>query len=81
MHYLNKEKYEDVMHLYDDSIFPDGLENVHPRYAITRGNRLMVNMSDYLIVYARDTTGNAGRLLEYAIRREKRGLLKVTEIE
>jgi len=81
MHYLNKEKYEDMMHLYTDSIFPDGLEKVHPRYAIARGNRLMVNMSDYLIVYARDTTGNTGRLLEYAKRREKRGLLKVTEIK
>lgn len=80
MHYLNKDKYDDVKHLFTDSVFPDGLEKIPPRYAITTGNRMMVNKSDYLIVYARDTTGNTGRLLEYARRREKRRLIKITQI-
>lgn len=81
MHYLNKERYDDIMHMFTDSIFPDGLETSPPRYAITRGNRLMVNRSDYLIVYAHDTTGNTGRLLEYARKREKRKLIRIAQID
>ncbi len=80
MHYLNREKYDSIMHMFTDSIFPDGLEKVHPRYAITKGNRMMVDKADYLIAYARYTAGNTGRLLEYAGRREKRNLIKITKI-
>jgi len=81
MHYLNKEKYDDIMHRFSGSIFPDGLEKVPPRYAIVKGNQLMVDKVDYLIAYNKDTTGNVDRLLNYARKREKRGELKITLIE
>lgn len=81
MHYMNKESYIDIIDLFTGAIYPDGLEKVPLKYAIVKGNQKMIDKVDYLIAYARDTTGNTGRLLEYARKREKRNKLKITLIE
>ena len=81
MHYLNTDRYDYVIREFDGSIYPDGLEVTPLRFAISRANRIMVHYADYLIIHARDTSRSSGKLLRHALGREKRGLLKVTEIE
>lgn len=62
---------------FDGTTFPEGLENVPKRYAIVQANRYMVQRSDYLISYCHHI-GNTRNIVEYAQRREKKGLIKVT---
>lgn len=53
-----------------ETIYPEGLENVPPRFAISRRNRWMVDQSDIVLVYCRNSTGGTASVLEYA---EKKG--------
>ncbi len=62
---------------FDGTYFPEGLEKVPLRYAIVQANRYMVQNSDYLITYCHHV-GNTRNIVEYAQRREKKGLIKVT---
>ena len=48
-------EYED----YSDTIFPEGLETVHPRYAISHRNTWMLSHSDYVISYITHSWGGA----------------------
>lgn len=57
-------------------VYPEGLENVPKRYAIVQANKNQINKSDYLI--AHPGYGNSRNFTEYAQRREKKGLIKVT---
>lgn len=61
---------------FDGTLYPNGLEKVPFRLAIVQANRYMVQNSDYLI--AHPGIGNSRNIVEYAQRREKRGLIKVT---
>ncbi len=62
---------------FDGSIYPEGLESVPMRYAIVQANRYMIQHSDYLISYCHHI-GNTRNFVEYAQRREKKGLIKVS---
>lgn len=62
---------------FDGTLYPEGLENVPKRYVIVQANRYMVQRSDYLISYCKHI-GNTRAIVEYAQRREKKGLIKVT---
>lgn len=62
---------------FNGTVYPEGLENVPLRYAIVQANRYMIQNSDYLIAY-RLGVGNSYKLIEYALRREKKKLIKVT---
>lgn len=62
---------------FDGSFYPPGMEHVPKSLAIVRANRYMVDHSDYLIAYVWHPS-NAYGLVEYAQRREKRGLIRVT---
>ena len=62
---------------FDGTFYPEGLETVPLRYAIVQANRYMVQNSDYLITYCHHV-GNTRNIVEYAQRREKKGLIKVT---
>lgn len=64
----------------DSTYFPEGQENVPPRYAIVKLNRNMVRSSDYLIAYVRTITDGSYNLLRYAEGREKRKLLHITNL-
>jgi len=59
-------------------VYPGGLENVPKRFAIVKANRNRIDESDYLI--AHPGYGNSRNFVEYAQRREKKGLIKVTLI-
>jgi hypothetical protein len=63
---------------FDGSFYPPGMETVPKRAAIVRANRYMVDHSDFLIAYAWHPASNARNLVEYAQRREQRGLIRVT---
>lgn len=67
----------DIPESFDGSFYPEGLEKVPFRYAIVQANKYMVQNSDYLISYCHHI-GNTRNIVEYAQRREKKGLIKVT---
>lgn len=57
---------------FDDTMFPEGLELVHPRYAIERRNRWMLERSDYVVTYVRYSWGGAAKFAALAERQGKR---------
>ena len=63
---------------FDGTFYPPGMETVPKRAAIVRANRYMVNHSDYLIAYAWHPASNARELVEYAQKREKQGIIRIT---
>lgn len=54
---------------YDFSIYPDGLELVHPKFAIDRRNRWMIEHADYCVCYINHTHGGAYKFTQQAKRR------------
>ncbi len=64
----------------DGTYFPQGQESALPRYAIVKLNERMVRNSEYLIAYVNAITDGSYNLLTYARRREKRGLLRITNL-
>lgn len=65
---------------YDGTYYPNGLEGVPKRFRIAKANRLMIDTSDWLIAYVCHGASNSRKFLEYAERREKKGLLQVQNI-
>ena len=63
---------------FDATVYPPGMENVPRRLAIIRANRYVVDHVDFLLAYAWHTGSSTQKLVEYAKKREKRGLLKVS---
>lgn len=79
--YLPAQELEETSLGFTGTVFPEGLESVPRRFAIFRANRVMVDACDFLIAYAPRETGNARRVLDYARRRQGRGLLRVVELK
>lgn len=65
---------------FDGSYYPDGMESVPRRYAIVRANQRMVDTCDWLVCYVRHGASNSGKLLEYAEKREKKGLIQIENL-
>ena len=65
---------------FDGTYHPEGLENTPRRYAIVRTNQIMVDDSDWLVCYVRHGASNSRNLLEYAQRREAKGLIQIINI-
>ncbi len=65
---------------FDGSHYPPSIEKVPLRAAIAHANKYSVDHSDYLIVYARCTAGNAWDLLKYAKARTQNGLPHITNL-
>ena len=55
----------------DDTILPEGIEKVHPRYAIVSRNNWMIDRSDYVIAYVARTFGGAYQAVERAKKKGK----------
>ena len=66
---------------FDGTYHPEGLESTPRRYAIVRTNQIMVDTCDWLICYVRHGASNSRNLLEYAQRREAKGLIQIINIE
>lgn len=65
---------------FDGTFYPDGMEAVSRRYAISKANRKMIDQSDFLIAYVTHTVSNAYDLLEYAKKRQARGLIEIISL-
>lgn len=62
---------------FNGTFYPEGLETVPKPFAIVQANRYMIQNSNFLITYCHKA-GNTRNFVEYAQRREKKGLIKVT---
>ncbi len=56
---------------YKDSIYPEGLENVPPKYAIVKRNRWMIDRADYVVVYVKHNFGGAAQFKNIAENKGK----------
>ena len=56
---------------YSDTMLPEGIEFVHPRYAISWRNNWMLRQSDYVVTYITHSWGGAYRCAEKARRQKK----------
>ncbi len=65
---------------YDDFVYPMEMEGVPLKLAIPRLNRLMVQDSGYAIAYVTHSWGGAAATLEYARRRERKGLIRMENL-
>lgn len=54
------------------TMYPEGLEEVHPKFAIERRNRWMLNNADTVVCYVRKIWGGAYRFVNLAGRQGKR---------
>ena len=57
---------------FGDTMFPEGLELVHPPDAIDRRNRWMLERSDYVVTYVHHSWGGAAKFAALAERQGKR---------
>ena len=65
----NKEYYE---YMYDEVIIPDVVAGVHPKSAITKRNRWMVEKSDIIVYYIQRDFGGAYTAIKYATKLGKK---------
>ena len=55
---------------YSDTMLPEGIESVHPHYAISWRNNWMLKQSDYVVTYITRSWGGAA---QYADKAKKQG--------
>lgn len=67
--YLPERNYQEAD--YSDTMFPEGLEDVHPRYAISWRNNWMLRESDFVVTYIAHSWGGAARFAKKAKRTGK----------
>ena len=61
-----KREYDD----YSDTMLPEGIESVHPHYAISWRNKWMLQKSDFVVTYITHSWGGAA---QYAEKAKKQG--------
>ena len=54
-----------------DTMLPEGIESVHPRYAISWRNNWMLQQSDYVVTYITHSWGGAAQYAAKAARQGK----------
>ena len=62
-----KTEYDD----YSDTMLPEGIEVIHPRFAISWRNDWMLRQSDYVVTYITHTWGGAYQYSEKARKSQK----------
>lgn len=73
---LAAERPVDIPPGFDGTYYPEGLETVPRRLAILRAGQIAAAESRFLI--ASPGLGGSRTVTDYALRREKRGLIQVT---
>ena len=56
---------------YSETIYPEGLESVPPRFAISKRNQWMVEKADIVVTYVKYSTGGAAQAKKLAERKGK----------
>lgn len=54
-----------------NTLIPEGIETVHPRYAISWRNSWMINQSSYVVTYITHSWGCAAKFADKAVRQKK----------
>ena len=62
-----KNEYDD----FSDTMLPEGIETVHPRYAIEWRNRWLLQRADFVVTYIAHPWGGAAKFAEKAKREGK----------
>ena len=57
---------------YSDTMLPEGIETVHPRFAISWRNKWMIRQSDYVVTYITRSWGGAAQFTEKAKCQKKK---------
>ena len=68
----NKEDYQFKSLYYDMMFYPEGVECVPKKFAITKRNRYMVENADVVVAYVNAETGGAAYALKYAKKLNKK---------
>jgi len=63
---------------YSDTILPEGIETVFPKFAISYRNRWMIEKSDFVITYVKNTFGGAYQFKTIA---EKKGKIIINLLD
>lgn len=71
-----RNEYDD----YSDTMLPEGIETVHPHYAISWRNNWMLRQSDYVVTYITHGWGGASQHADKA-RRQKKTVINISEID
>ena len=56
---------------YSNTMLPEGIESVHPRYAISWRNSWMLQHSDYVVTYITHSWGGAAQFAKKAEKQRK----------
>ena len=56
---------------YSDTMLPEGIETIHPRFAISWRNKWMIKQSDYVVTYITHSWGGAAQFAELAEKQKK----------
>ena len=64
--------FKDIQIYCDNSIIPDGIEAVPPKYAINYRNKWMIDNADIVVSYVTREFGGAAKFTKYAERKKKR---------
>lgn len=56
---------------YSNTIYPDCIENVPPKFAISKRNKWMIEHSETVICYVKHTFSNAAQFLDFGKRKNK----------
>ena len=62
------------------TILPEGMEQIHPRFAIDRRNAWMVRQSTFVVAYVTHAWGGAAKFMQMAIR-QKKTVINLAEID
>ena len=74
--YFPKEKDNKLSAL---TVMPDGIERVHPRFAISYRNKWMLNKADYVVTYVTYSWGGAAKFKEMAKKKNKK-VINITNL-
>ena len=69
--YMPGQKEEWSAYAPEETMYPEGLEVVHPRFAISWRNKWMLNESEIVVAYVKHSWGGAAKYVEHAIRKKK----------
>jgi len=61
-----------------NTILPEGIENVPPRFAISWRNKWMLKQSDYVVTYITHSFGGAAFFAEMA-KKQKKNIINIAE--
>ena len=61
---------EHIKELYgEDTLFPDGMESVPKKFAISKRNDWMIRQSDFAVCYVYKVTGGAAKFKEKCVKK------------